>query len=268
LIKIIGTGHVLKRSINEVKKEILELRPEFVAVELDKKRYEILKENNFELNFKQNFSIDYFLSPVNIVHYLLAMLQKEIGKNLNVFPGSEMVEAILCAKKVNAKLVLIDRDIDVTMNRILNLPLNEKIKMLTISSNRLKFQKIEDLLDEENLLKITLTMKKFPKFYKGLVEERDMYMAMNLFLLQSKFPNANIVAVVGAGHKEGVEKFLNEFKNEKDFQKFSGINKINKIEKPSLFSYTTNILFVFVILIIFIIMKSYNLKKIFIKNDH
>ncbi len=268
MIKIIGTGHVLKRSINEVKKEILELRPEFVAVELDKKRYEILKENNFELNFEQNFSIKDFFSPTSIVHYALAMIQREIGKELNVFPGSEMVEAILCAKKVNANVVLIDRDINITMNRILNLPFNEKIKMLMLSPRDVKIGKIEDILNEENLLKITHIMKKFPKFYKGLIEERDMYMAMNLFLLQSKFPNANIVAVVGAGHKEGIEKFLNEFKNEKDFQKFSEINKINKIEKPSLFSYPGNILFVFVILIIFIIIKSYNLKKIFIKNDH
>lgn len=256
MIKIIGTGHVLQKSVNEVRDTISKIKPDFVAVELDKKRYEILK-NNFELNFEDisHYSARDLFSPAGLIQYLLACIQREFGKKLNVFPGSEMKEAILCAKEINANIVLIDRNIDVTMNRILNLPLNEKIKMLTLSPKMRKdinFNEINSILDPENLNKITNIMKKFPKFYKGLVEERDMYMAMNLHSLQSRFPDANIVAVVGAGHKEGIEKFLNNFENKK---MNVDINTINRIEKISPLSHFTNVLFAFILILALIFLK-------------
>ncbi len=263
MIKIIGTGHVLQKSVNEVRETILAIKPDFVAVELDRKRYEILKENNFELNFEEAYSHysvrDLFSSPAGLIQYLLANLQREFGKKLNVFPGSEMKEAILCAKEINANIILIDRNIDVTMNRILNLPLNEKLKMLTLSPKMTKdididFEDgINSILDPKNLEKITNIMKKFPKFYKGLVEERDAYMAMNLYSLQLRFPYANIVAVVGAGHNEGIEKFLNKFENEKVIN--VDINTINKVEKISRLSHFTNILFAFILIVALIFLK-------------
>jgi len=261
MIKIIGTGHVLQKSVNEVRETILAIKPDFVAVELDRKRYEILKENNFELNFEDmypHYSVrDLFLSPAGLIQYLLANLQREFGKKLNVFPGSEMKEAILCAKEINANIRLIDRNIDVTMNRLLNLPLNEKIKMLTLSPKMTKDIDFEDginsILDPKNLEKITNIMKKFPKFYKGLIEERDAYMAMNLYSLQSMFPYANIVAVVGAGHTKGIEKFLNEFENKKVID--VDIDTINRVEKISLLSHFTNILFAFILIFALIFLK-------------
>ncbi|OQX21420.1 MAG: hypothetical protein BWK75_03150 [Candidatus Altiarchaeales archaeon A3] len=259
MIKIIGTGHVLQKSVNEVRKEISELKPNFVTVELDKKRYEILKENNFDLNFEREHSLSsLFSNPSNILSYLLAEIQMELGKKFNVVPGAEMREAILCAREINAGVVLIDRDISITINRLLNLPLNEKIKMLTISPKMTKdinfgVGGIEGILELKNLEKITKMLKKFPKFYNGLIAERDIYMAMNLYLLQSKFPYANIVAVVGAGHKEGIEKFLNKF--EKEGIMDINVNGIKRIEKISLSSHITNVFFVFVLMFAFLVLK-------------
>ncbi len=257
MIKIIGTGHVLQKSVNEVRETILAIKPNFVAVELDRKRYEILEENNFEVNFEQEHysARDLFSGPAGFIQYLLAMFQREIGKKLNVFPGAEMREAILCAREIKANVILIDRNINITMNRILNLPLNEKIKMLTLSPKMTKDIDFEDginsILDPKNLNKITNIMKKFPKFYNGLVEERDIYMAMNLYSLQSRFPNANIVAVVGAGHKEGIEKFLNKFENKEKVD----IKTINKVEKISPLSHFTNILFAFILVFALVFLK-------------
>ncbi|NCN64466.1 MAG: hypothetical protein GW904_03605 [Candidatus Altiarchaeum hamiconexum] len=265
MIKITGTGHVLQKSVREVRETILTVKPDFVAVELDRKRYEILEENNFDVHFEQEHysARDLFSDPSNIIPYLLAMLQREIGKKLNVFPGAEMREAILCAKETNADIILIDRDINITMNRLLNLPLNEKIRMLTLSPKMgldIDFEDgINGLIDPKNLNKITGIMKKLPKFYQGMVEERDIYMARNLYNLQLNFPYANIIAVVGAGHKEGIEKFLKEFENkgktDLNIDKINKINKINKTEKISLSLHFTNILFAFILVLALIFLK-------------
>jgi len=267
MIKIIGTGHVLQKSVHEVRIELLETKPDFVAVELDNTRYEILKENNFELNFGQrHIFVRNLFALSGLIQYLLSMLQQEFGKKLNVFPGAEMIEAILCAREINANVVLIDRNINITMNRLLNLPLKEKIRMLTLSPKTMpvdfKIDKIDGLLEPKNLNKITDIMKKFPKFYKGLIEERDMYMAVNLYKLQLKFPHSNIIAVVGAGHKEGIEKFLNKFENETRTNINTNINiaSLKKIEKISLQTHIANIFFVFILFFAFLALKIKFLK--------
>lgn len=264
MIKIIGTGHVFQKSVNDVRRWINKIKPNFVAVELDKKRYEILGENNFDINFERRAIPSLYSllsSPSTTLRYLLSEIQMEIGKKFNVIPGAEMREAILCAREIKANVVLIDRDISITMNRMMNFPFNEKIRMLTISPKMTKdvdfgINRMDEILEPENLKKITTLMKKFPKFYKGMIEERDEYMAVKLYALQSNFPNANIIAVVGAGHKEGIENFLNKF--EEGGIKGANINieKINRIEKISLLSHVSNILFVFILIIALLIFKT------------
>lgn len=262
MIKIIGTGHVFQKSVDDVRKEINKVKPDFVAVELDKKRYEILAKNDFDVNFEYRKPLSLYsllCSPSSAIYSLLAEIQQEIGKKFNVIPGAEMREAILCAREIKANVILIDRDINITMNRILNFPFNEKIRMLTILPKMTKnvdfeINRIEEVLETENLKKIMNIMKKFPKFYKGMIEERDEYMAMKLYSLQSGCLNANIIAVVGAGHKEGIENFLNKF--EKNGIKDVNIEEINRIEKISLSSRISNIFFVFILIIAFLIFKT------------
>ncbi len=50
----------------------------------------------------------------------------------------------------------------------------------------------------------------YPGVYKVIIEERNQYMANQLFNLKQYFPDAKIVAVVGAGHKKGMIKILED----------------------------------------------------------
>ena len=50
--------------------------------------------------------------------------------------------------------------------------------------------------------------KKYPSLYKTLVSDRNKYMVKNLIKLMRQHPDKKILAIVGAGHKEGMEKLL------------------------------------------------------------
>ena len=57
---------------------------------------------------------------------------------------------------------------------------------------------------------------KYPGIYGALIDERDNYMAEKLLKLSEERPNQKIVAFVGAGHKKGIEQYLNEKTEQKD----------------------------------------------------
>ena len=63
--------------------------------------------------------------------------------------------------------------------------------------------------EKELIKKMMGQMKKrYPNVYKTLVSDRNKYMVKKLVQVMRKNPGKNILAVVGAGHKEGMEKLL------------------------------------------------------------
>jgi len=53
--------------------------------------------------------------------------------------------------------------------------------------------------------------QRYPSIYKSLVEDRNRYMVRKLVGLAKENPEAKILAVVGAGHKKGMEELFNQF---------------------------------------------------------
>jgi len=130
-IIIIGTAHVSEQSVREVKETIEREKPDIVAVELDQNRYKGMTEpdsGDSEISFKD------VLKPGQTFYYLLygflAYMQRKMGEQLGVPPGSEMMAAVESARENGAGIALIDRDIQVTFKRFLaKLSFIEKIKM-------------------------------------------------------------------------------------------------------------------------------------------
>ena len=61
----------------------------------------------------------------------------------------------------------------------------------------------------ELVKKLLLVVKvRYPGIYRVLVEERNAVMARNLSRLREREPEARILAVVGAGHVEGITALL------------------------------------------------------------
>lgn len=211
-IILVGTAHVSDKSVAEVNEVIEREKPDIVAVELDKARYEALKGKEVvrEINVKELLSggkFYYFL-----LHWLLAYIQKKIGADTGVKPGAEMLSAIEKAEKTGARVALIDRDIQLTLGRFWNkMSFFEKLKLFgSLAGASLGFGTKEIDMDtvtnEDVVSQLVAELRKMaPSAASVLIDERDAYMARNLLEISRE---GTIVAVVGAGHREGIQRYL------------------------------------------------------------
>ncbi|MBM4241724.1 MAG: TraB/GumN family protein [Euryarchaeota archaeon] len=216
LLEIIGTAHVSTKSIEKVREAILDKKPDVVAVELCPSRYQNIINQKYGIEPEKNIQIRDVLSSDKLTLFLvsgfLSYIQKKIGDELGVKPGSEMMEAITTAEEVGSRVVLIDRDISITLKRALNkMSFFEKLKFVfglisSFLSNDETIENVDDMTKGETLTDVMDYFQKMsPSAYDVLVTERDAYMAKMLAELNEE----NVVAVVGAGHKKGITEYLN-----------------------------------------------------------
>ncbi len=212
-LKLIGTAHVSKESIEEVRAAIIENQPEVVAVELDLNRFQnMMAERNGqgkqEINLREIIKGDKL--SIFLVSMFLSYMQRKIGDKLGVKPGSEMLAAIDTAEEIGANVALIDRDISLTLKRAIDkMSWIEKTKFVygIIASffSSEEIDDVESIKDGDELAEVMEYFKEMsPKAYDVLVSERDAYMSHRLLEIN----NQSVVAVVGAGHKKGITRYM------------------------------------------------------------
>jgi pheromone shutdown-related protein TraB len=223
-IIIIGSAHVSKKNIEQVQNIIIDEQPEIIGVELDRNRFRnILEEKENNIKFTDIFKTNNIF--LFIITYFLSNYQKKIAKKLNTKAGGEMLSAIKCAKIINSKIALLDRDINITLNKLLkNISFKEKLKILfggfflnkkekeilkNVNINTLLYE-VENTENNSKFLEeiMKIFSKKFKKLKEILIDERDQFIAYNIL----KAPCKKMVVIIGAGHLKGVEKNLNKKK--------------------------------------------------------
>ena len=127
---LVGTAHVSKQSVDEVRQAITEHEPEVVAVELCQNRYNVLKNPK---NWQETDIIKIIKEKKAgflFANLVLASFQKRIGEKLGIRPGQEMKEAIDVAEAGNLQVALIDRSVQTTLQRAWRkLSFTEKFKL-------------------------------------------------------------------------------------------------------------------------------------------
>jgi len=219
-LKIIGTSHISAQSIAEIKKAILEEKPDIVAIELDLNRASALMsgaKNKISLSQIRRIGVKGFIFA-KVGQYV----QQKLGKVVGISPGSEMKEALVLAKKEKLSIALIDQPIDVTLkNFSKELTWKERFRFIGDIFKGLFFprKQMESLgLDKLDLTKVPTQEViekmmgqlegRYPSIHKTLVADRNKYMVKKLVSLMRKFPDKNILVIVGAGHKKGMEELL------------------------------------------------------------
>ena len=216
-IILVGTAHISKDSVEEVKQVIEEHKPDIVAIELCKRRYEaITKKDQWEKTpitklLKSNQAY------LMLAQTFLGSIQRKLGKEYGVEPGSEMIAAMNEAKKHKLDVALVDRDISITLKRAWKkMGIREKFRltweflkaMLGYDEEELEELDLKELMNQDM---ISTLMEEFgeiaPSVTTVLIHERDKYIAKKI-LDESK--KGKVVAVVGAGHLKGIQKHLNE----------------------------------------------------------
>lgn len=231
-IVLIGTAHVSEKSVAEVKATIRNLKPDIVAVELCRGRYDNMKGNvqESQVPIKEILSegkISYY-----VIQWLLAYMQKKIGDDMGVKPGAEMLSAIEEAESTGAKVALIDRDIQVTLQRFWGkMKFLEKIKMIgSLLGGLIGIGKgteidIDEITEQDVVTALVSELRGFaPTAAEVLIDERDAYLAGNILKVAAG-GNKTVVVVIGAGHKPGI---INYLKNPKSVPSLNTLIEIPK----------------------------------------
>ncbi|MFA6268423.1 MAG: TraB/GumN family protein [archaeon] len=213
-IILVGTAHISKDSITLVEQTIELEEPDVIGVELDKERLGQLLSGK---KWQETNIIDIIQTGKTylfLLNVLLSNMQRQIGANIGVAPGAEMMAAIKKAQEKQVPIQMLDRDVRVTLKRAFNeMGFVEKAKLggsiiggFFGAGEKVTVEKIEELKKEDLINSLMKELgKQFPSIKKVLVDERDEYIAEMI----RHSPGKKIVAVVGAGHLEGIVEHLN-----------------------------------------------------------
>ncbi|MCK5044461.1 TraB/GumN family protein [Candidatus Parcubacteria bacterium] len=216
-IILVGTAHISKESVELVEDVIARENPDTVGVELCEKRYTtILKKDKWE-DTKITKIIKEGKTQLFLANLLIASFQKRIGKDLKIKPGAEMIQAIKAGEKASAQIALLDRDIQITLKRAWRkMKILEKAKLIyslltgLISPEKIEEELIEKIKEKDIMAQMMEEFgREVPSVKEVLINERDIYIANKILAA----PGRKMVAVVGAGHIEGIKKYLNEEKD-------------------------------------------------------
>jgi len=115
-VRVVGTAHVSAESVAEVERVVDEERPDVVAVELDEGRF-----RQFQGETPDDIEADDLLEGDTVFQFLaywmLSYVQTRLGDRFDIDPGAEMRAAVSAADGVDAGVALVDRDIQVTIQR-------------------------------------------------------------------------------------------------------------------------------------------------------
>ena len=210
-LRLLGTAHISTKSVEAVKQQIAEFKPEIVAVELCKSRYDSLvsgrrldKEGLLKV-------IKEGKAPLVLLQSLLAAEQRKLGLDEGQQPGAELLEAVTIAESLDLQVELIDRDIQTTLRRAWRkMKFREKFKiifsMLGEDEDDIDVD-LDEILESRDILSDLMNeLKEFsPGAGEVLIDERDAYLAQKIRSIDG---NKRILAVVGAGHLNGIEDHL------------------------------------------------------------
>lgn len=323
---VVGTAHVSEDSVREVEETIAERQPDVVAVELDDGRYRQLKgETPDDLDPSDLLggnTVFQFLA-----YWMLSYVQARLGDQFDVDPGADMMAAVETAEDHGLGIALVDRDIQMTIQRFwARLTGLEKLKLLggllagvadpivagmTVGFTLGVFLAIplellvgplllggvgfvpillvgildglalavtiglavgmplallltgsgeEEDIEELDMSEMTDTdvvsamMEEFRRFSPGgaeaLIDERDAYIAHNL--VQLREAGYSVVAVVGAGHRAGIEEYLDHPETLPPMESLVGTESGGRFSLFKLFGYlfTLGFLAIFALLVL------------------
>lgn len=215
-IILVPTAHISQESVELVKQIIETERPDSVCIELDKNRYENLKnpkawEQTDLVKVIKEKRVWFMLANL-----LLGSYQKRLAEKLGTKVGGEMIQAIESAEEIDAEIVLADRDIQTTFQRIWRMmKFKEKVTLLSSlilpeddeEDGEFSEEDIRELLKSDMLEGMLSDVEKdLPQVGQVLIHERDQYLSQKI----KNAPGKKVVAVLGGAHIPGVSKEIHK----------------------------------------------------------
>ncbi len=209
-LRILGTAHVSSASVELVKREIEQWKPDVVAVELCLSRLKTLKDPEIFDGQTLEKALKEGKGPLLLFQSLLAAEQRRLGLEHGERPGAEMMAAIEAAEEKGIEVALVDRDVQITLRRAWRkMGLREKARVIrALFADEDEDIDVDELLEDSDLINLLMDelREAAPGAGEALVDERDEYISRSIEDIRSK---GKVLAILGAGHVEGVSKRLN-----------------------------------------------------------
>lgn len=225
-LRLLGTAHVATSSVEAVQHHIEVYQPDIVAVELCQGRYDTLVSDRRLDKEGLLKVIKEGKAPMVLLQSMLSAEQRKLGLDEGQQPGAELLAAVQVGQAAGCEIALVDRDIQVTLRRAWKrMRLREKWSLL---NSLLEDDEEDEDIDINALLQDTDLLSSMMQELKGfspgagevLIDERDSYIAGRLSDLDG---DKKILAVLGAGHLDGVAKKLS---NERASIDLEGLSKL------------------------------------------
>ncbi|MCE9500040.1 MAG: TraB/GumN family protein, partial [Leptospira sp.] len=179
-VTILGTAHISQKSVDEVERIIKKEKPDTICVELCDTRLGSMREPDhwkkldiFKV-FKQR-KMYLLLSSL-----ILSAFQKKLGQG-EIKPGDEMRKAITLGEKSKARIVPVDREIQITLKRAWGkVGLYQKMNLFSlllaslIVKEDVSAEQIEQMKSEDALKDLFGSLpKRYDYIKKVIIDERD-----------------------------------------------------------------------------------------------
>ncbi len=205
-VYILPISHVASESRARVAWAVETLKPGFVAVELDPRRLFLLF-NGEHLRGRRGGMWDWRRPRESIVALTLSLIQGFFGGKTGQTPGEEFLVAIRLAQKGNIPIVLIDRDVSITISRLSSaITAGTLLKFLKVALFGRRVERFDlNRVPSERIVRSLLRELKgeFPRIYAAVVSERDEFMAARLAELPE---GKSVLVVAGAAHIPGLRR--------------------------------------------------------------
>ncbi|TXH66045.1 MAG: TraB/GumN family protein [Lysobacteraceae bacterium] len=253
---LLGTAHVSKASVEAVRAAIASGGFDTVAVERDPQRAQALTDPDALARLDLVKVLREGKTALFAANLGLAAYQRRLAEQLGIEPGAELKAAVLDARERGLNLHLIDRDVGLTFKRatqrlgwwgrakvtgglFASLFVDEEV-----SDEHIEGLKTGDMLEAS----FSEFAADSPALYATVIAERDRYMAAGLRSIarqtQADVSGArDVLAVVGAGHLQGLARHLREDTDAPDAVRA----ELEQVEKKSSFPWFTLILALFVL---------------------
>ncbi|ERS91959.1 TraB/GumN family protein [Halomonas sp. PBN3] len=213
---LLGTAHVSAESAADVRALIRSGEFDAVAIELCDSRHHSLT-NPDALGEQDLFQV-FRQGKAGVVAASLALgaFQQRLAEQSGIEPGAEMRAALEESRQAKLPLLLIDRDVGVTLRRIYhNVPWWQRFSLFSgllgsvMSRQEVSAEEIERL-KEGDVLESTFSefAAESERLYTPLISERDRYMVLRLAEDAPPGRYRNVLVVIGAGHMKGMAEHL------------------------------------------------------------
>ena len=221
---LLGTAHVSRASVEAVRDAIASGGFDVVAVELDENRLKALTDPDTMARLDLVEVIRSERTAMFAANLALSAYQRRLAEQLGIEPGAELKRAVLEARHRDLPVHLVDRDVGLTFRRAsARLGFWGRAKLMGgLLASLLAEESVGD--DEIEKLKqgdmLEASFSEFasdsPALYESVIAERDRYMAARLREVgegiggEPLAPGTQVLAVVGAGHLQGLARHLRD----------------------------------------------------------